>query len=495
MSVRLRFDLLTRAERDKIQKDLTFKPKAEYIYVKGRRKEVSRKEPLYAYQILDSTYIRVPMLYAIKNFQSKIVYNTEWVSSDINYTGDPAKQLKPKQIEPVEQCLNMLRTTGSCLKAFCTGFGKSVCMAYTIAQLKGLTLFLVDSKVGLKQIPETLKQFTDAKIWMVGKDCPPETNIIVCMTTRIHKIPVEYLKLITTVVADEVHCFLTPNRYSIFFMVEPRYLILATATPSDKYGLWPALEVFVGDNKVERVFERPFQVYIYHTNISVPILQQKNGMPNWSALVKDLCENEERNDIIINMVSDNVQKGFKILILTWRESHTRFLSDAINGLGIKSSVFAGSKETYEDAWCIVGTIAKINKAFDEATACPDFGGMRINLVLLVGSTKDPILLEQMVGRGFRAEHPNIIHLVDNVKIIKNHLRAVMPWYTDTRRQGTVTEIHHSGSLTKGIRSDGQREKVDPERVAREGAQKGAQKGADIGESQVRRFRFNHLLKK
>jgi superfamily II DNA or RNA helicase len=474
MSVRLQFDQLSRAERDRIQKDLTFKPKAEYIYVKGRRKEVQRKDTLYGYLILNANYIRVPMLYAIRNFPSKIVYNTEWVASNINYTTDPNKQLQPKQVEPVEQCLKMLRSTGSCLKAFCTGFGKSVCMAYTIAELGGLTLFLVDSKVGLKQIPETLRQFTDAKIWMVGNDCPPETNIIVCMTTRIHKIPIEYLKLITTVVADEVHCFLTVNRYSIFFMVEPRYLILATATPSDKYGLWPALDVFVGENKVERVFERPFNVYIYHTRISVPILKQKNGMPNWTALVNDLCIHEERNEIIIKMVSDNVKKGFKILILTWRENHTHFLSNAINQLGIKSSVFAGNKETYEDAWCIIGTIAKINKAFDEATACPDFGGMRINLVMLVGSTKDPILLEQMVGRGFRAEHPNIIHLVDDVRIIKNHLKAVMPWYTDARRKGTVSEIfnnYQSGSMTKSA-------VVNYDRIA---------------EAQVRTFRFSHLV--
>jgi len=64
--------------------------------------------------------------------------------------------------------------------------------------------------------------------------------------------------------------------------------------------------------------------------------------------------------------------------------------------------------------------------------------MRINLLILVGSTKSIKLLEQVAGRAFRSEFPQIIHFVDECKISKNHWRAASPWYKS--RNGTIQTV-------------------------------------------------------
>jgi hypothetical protein len=436
MSIRIKRDGLTSDNIDRIRTDLTFHSKPNYRYVGGRRKAFPSKESLAGYTVIDDC-IRVPRLYAMQNFIGHVIHNPRCISTTFNFTGT----LLPKQIAPLQESLNQLVYHGCTLMAFCTGFGKSICMAYAAVQLKGLTLILVDGTVGNTQIPQSFREFTDAKIWVVGEPMPLEANVVVCMDTRVKHLPSEYLLQFTTVIIDEAHCWLTHNRYSNLFKVEPRYLILATATPRDQEGLWPALDSFIGRNKVVQVFDRPFNVFIYHTGIIVDIEKQKNGNANWSKLVKDLCDHPERNKQILKMIVDNVRKGFKLLILTWRENHAQDLVNWIMQQGILASKFTGKTSSYSDAWCIVGTISKINKAFDEKTMCPDFAGMRINLVMLVGSTKSDVLLEQMVGRGFRADCPNIIHLVDDVAIIKRHLSAVRPWYSDTRRKAIINEIY------------------------------------------------------
>lgn len=445
MSVLLPLNALSKEEQAKIYSDMTFHSNTTWRYVGGRRRAFPTKDPLCGC-VVHGNYVKVPRLYAQNNFRHLIIENDEGLDVKFNFTG----RLLDKQIRPVNECLEQLRRDGTSLMGFCTGFGKSVCMSYVAAELGGYTLFLVDGTVGNTQIPKTLKEMTDADIWVVGEKAPTSASIVVCMDTRIHKIPVEYLRKFTTVIIDEAHCWLTKLRYSILFMVEPKYLVLATSTPRDQCGLWPALGSFVGDNRVIRVFERPFNVYIFYTGIKVETVKEKSGNTSWTKLVRSLCDNEKRNDLILKTVHDNVNHGFKILILTWREDHADMLAKCIKGMGISASKFTGKTASYDDAWVITGTISKINKAFDEKAMCPNFAGMRINMVMLVGSTKSDILLEQMVGRSFRSEYPNIIHFVDDITIIKNHYRNVRKWYEDPRRKAVIHHIHNTADKSEDL---------------------------------------------
>jgi len=107
-------------------------------------------------------------------------------------------------------------------------------------------------------------------------------------------------------------------------------------------------------------------------------------------------------------------------------------------MGESVDSMAGTKSTYSDSRILVGTISKIGTGFDEKTACPNFNGVRINMLILCTSIKKASLLEQSIGRVFRAEMPVVIDLVDDNPILKRHWKERQKWYIS--RNGTIKTI-------------------------------------------------------
>jgi len=100
-------------------------------------------------------------------------------------------------------------------------------------------------------------------------------------------------------------------------------------------------------------------------------------------------------------------------------------------------VLAGKKSDYYDSRILIGTMGKCNCGFDEATACLDWGGIRLNMILLVGSTKSIPTLDQTIGRVFRSDNPIIIDFVDKDRISMNQWRQRLKLYEDPDREGEV----------------------------------------------------------
>ncbi|GAG22362.1 unnamed protein product [marine sediment metagenome] len=85
------------------------------------------------------------------------------------------------------------------------------------------------------------------------------------------------------------------------------------------------------------------------------------------------------------------------------------------------------------------TSQKIGTGFDEKSACSTYNGIRINLMILTGSTKTPELLEQWAGRGMNFNKPTIIHIVDDMAIIKRYWTSANKWYKS--RNATITKFN------------------------------------------------------
>jgi hypothetical protein len=180
-----------------------------------------------------------------------------------------------------------------------------------------------------------------------------------------------------------------------------------------------------------------FTVYRLATGIKTPLEKNKSGDPDWSKLVKRLCENPLRNAFIVDLVERNY--SHKIMILTWHKDHAHFLAKILKERGISTDVLAGNKNVYKDSRVLVGTIAKIGCGFDEEMSCPDWTGKRSNMLILTGSTKSLSGLEQFTGRVFRSDFPTIIDMVDDNAICKRHWNMRRKWYEDPERNG---EIHY-----------------------------------------------------
>lgn len=447
MSIQIHRNKLTEQQIAIIRKLLYIIPKKDFNafsrgkYWSQKQKEDMVSEPVNMYKIIKPTdndndyYINLPYFFARKLLNINIP----------NYHPDThykfTKSLYESQLQVTQDAVNQLFSLGTTTLNLYTGSGKTVVSAYLASLTKKLTLVLYTNTILEKQWYSTFKDFTTARIWIIDRNNPPPpegAHVILCMNTRVGWLNKEYLKNVGTVIYDEVHTFCTPGRVNCMLDITPKYIIAASATLTRSDNMNQMVTAMCGDHIVRKISTKPFIVYKYNTGIDIEIKLTKQGTPDWSKITLDQANSPERNNLILHLIKNNMNK--KILVLTWRsDTHAVPLAKWLQQCGVNCDYMAGSKKTYNDSHVLVGTIKKIGTGFDEKAACDDFQGMRINMLLIVGSTKSVELLEQIAGRAFRSEFPQIVHFVDNCTISENHWKKARPWYKS--RNGTIQEIN------------------------------------------------------
>ena len=154
---------------------------------------------------------------------------------------------------------------------------------------------------------------------------------------------------------------------------------------------------------------------------------------------KSLAESQERNKLIVSIVTTNIHRKF--IILSKLQDHVKLLEDIFTKIGIKVGTLYGSKSKYSDSPVLIGTIPKIGTGFDENTACDDFQGVASDTLILCHSVKNWRLFEQLRGRCMRSKSPIVIWLADPISTIDNHFRELKSWIKETN--GTIIDAHAS----------------------------------------------------
>lgn len=343
-------------------------------------------------------------------------------------------KLWPSQISVYEEALKDLKNEHTTILNLHPGFGKTVLGTSLACSLGYKTIFMIAGTPLIKGWKGTItKMVPDATVWIVGNKKPKNHNIAICMIGRIGKIPPEELLEYGTLVIDECHMFCTQNRIEKLLSIRPKNIIALSATFKRwDDGFHRAIELIAGTKKIVRRYEGNLSIYRYATDLNIQY-EIKNGMPDWQDLRLQISQNDKRNDDIANMCSFLVKKGYKIVVFTWlNENHVKPLYEKISKQIKKVSYYSGSKSGYDDADVLIGTIGKIGTGFDEKEMCNNFGGIRLNLALIVGSLKSISLLEQMVGRILRSINPTVIHYVDRDNISQKHWRGCLPYYREVK---------------------------------------------------------------
>ena len=418
MSVRVRKDTLSIEQINKIRQYLCFQPKSSFSFQSYTN--TNTKDPILFYSIEGEDIIIPYTFYRVLTNRQP---NADIKYPIVNYNF--TQKLLDRQTSAVTECLEQLTTTGTTLLAAYPAFGKTVVGAYLTSKLNVIPLIIYHREILQPQWYSTFKDFTDAKIWVVGQPRPDEANVILCMDTQFKHIPPHILSMIGCLVIDEAHAFCTPGHIDCWLKVQPKYVITLTATPDRDDGMHSIREAVCGMHGVYRLSTKPFTVIRFLTGIKPILNKNSQGTLDWADLTKQLCTNELRNSYILSLIQSN--PDFKILVLTWSQSHAFLLHKWLQEMNISAAVMAGNLHTYSDSRVLVGTISKIGTGFDEKAACENFGGERINLLILVGSTKSEKVIEQTVGRVFRSESPYVICFVDDVPTIKRHWGIFKKW--------------------------------------------------------------------
>jgi len=261
--------------------------------------------------------------------------------------------------------------------------------------------------------------------------------VIICLDQRVEKIPPSVLDQIGFLIIDEAHKLCTPSKVHALLATRPKYVVAETATLPRDDGMEVMIHAICGTHAITRISTKPFNVVKLMTGIQPEITQGPHGV-DWNALVDTIYRNPERNKLIVELVRENIIKGFKIIVLTMRKEHVLMLRELLHAMNIRCDVMLGTKKTYSDSDCLLGTVSKIGTGFDEKMACPDFGGRRADLLIYCASTKKESVMEQNFGRVCRAAFPSVIHLVDENPTIKSHWNVCKKWYLS--RNGAIHEV-------------------------------------------------------
>lgn len=418
MSIILKYSSIPDLQLTQLKNNLKIK-----IFKFNPKQKFSKSKPtppIIAYQIYqDKDIIILPYAYAIKMLGNNPHLKFTYPRPQFNFTG----QLREYQINLVDGVVqDFLKHQTASLYVY-AGAGKTVMTSNLICKVKLVTIIIVDNVNLMKQWRETFTKFTDIKSWIVGDESlPRELGVIICMIDRMRQIPKYIMDMIGFLVIDEADKFYTQKRLNDLMNIHPKYILACTATLKHKdqghkvgYTLW-------GTHNVRLKSSKPFDVYKYYTG-----LDSRQDQKEWLKMLKTLCSMPERNMLIFDIVRRNMQH--KILILTRLVDHVNFLHDWFKSANFSVDMMAGTKKNYNDSNILIGTTDKIGRGFDETTFCDDFSGIKIDMLILVASIANEVLLEQVAGRVFRSDFPIIVHFVDeDTKISGDHWRMAEKWY-------------------------------------------------------------------
>lgn len=421
--------LITKEYAKMIQRHLTLRPKPTF----GPKSSYNTTPPIIFFEANTNT-VTLPYFYGRK-MASMLNFNASNEYPQRKY--EFGQKLYAIQEEVVQESLEHLNKFKTTTLNLYTSFGKTVVASYLASKLNRLTLVIYHRDILKSQWESTFRDFTSARIYINGQRFTKieDYDIILSMDTKVPSIPTDLRSQIGTMIVDEAHSLCTPSRVSMFLGIRPEYIIAATATLKRADGIESMIQFMCGNHKVERISYKPFQVYKLNTGTKFPIPQNSRGKADWNQIVSTLIQDVQRNELIYEIVKTN--PDYKILILTWRKNHVDQLYKELLARKEQVDYMAGTKKSYKDSRILIGTIAKIGTGFDEKAACATFSGFRINLLIFAGTMKSETLIEQTSGRAFRAGNPNIIMLVDDLLITKNHWRIAKKWYIS--RNGTIHE--------------------------------------------------------
>lgn len=350
--------------------------------------------------------------------------------------------LRPHQQEDMDKSYDTLKKYGSSILELPTGYGKTVAATYLPCVLRTKTLFTTIRVTLIESMCKTIKEFSTLKYYIVGTDIDEtkfnEAHIILCGRENLHKLTKDMKSKIGMLIIDEAHSFCTQLSMNFFLDIHPRYVVAMSATPDKVSGMSGILDIMCGPHRIVRTLTAKFSVIKANTGILIPTTKAPNGKADWQQLQKSVMLNTTINDKIVNFITKQQDK--KILVLAWNKQHINVLYEMLVKIGEKVDYMTGTKQSYKNGRILLGTISKISTGFDEKNTCIDFDETRLNMLILLGSTKDVALLTQMSGRVFRSDESVIVDVIHDNTILKGHWYSRKKWYDQHAESLTTIKI-------------------------------------------------------
>ena len=274
-----------------------------------------------------------------------------------------------------------------------TGSGKTVIAIETMAIRHEKTLIIVHTKELLHQWRDRILEFTKKEVGLIG-DGSMETgkNITVGIINSLHKLKDNQLQF-GYVIVDECHRIPSTVFSKFVRKLNTKYMLGLSATPYRRDGLGQVINFFMG-NTVHKIGTKQLQDDGHIMKADLKVIETEfntfvMGTYDYPKVIKELVEDEKRNQLIIREVISQSKKEGIALVISDRKSHCINL---YHELGLIISYDKGRIPLL-----MTGSTPK---------------NMRENIVGILNKKEAKILVAtgQLIGEGFDLKHLSSIFI-------------------------------------------------------------------------------------
>lgn len=360
MAVCLRLSSITVEKRKKILNELTIYPKET---------EYEKKNPVYLFDVDRDSDI----------FYCPFSYYTQFLSNDDDIVKIKHKKIKCKEIifegkltdyqkEIKDETFNIMNNFKSVLLSAYCGFGKT-CYSIWFSSLQcfKVEVWILGHRINiLEQWEHSIKKF-----------CPNATYQIVKSKTKINKGCNFYIMNISNVpkrerkdynncgilIIDEAHTVCTQIYSQSLLYFCPLYVISLTATPTRTDGMDKILEYISGPYMIKKRMTRPFNVYVIDYKSRIRPRQNVVGSLDWGNILEQQCNDNNRNELIINIIEKFFYRN--ILVLCKRVSQSKYFYQVLKEKGEDVELYVASQKIFDySCRILISTFSKVGVGFD-----------------------------------------------------------------------------------------------------------------------------------
>ena len=231
-----------------------------------------------------------------------------------------------------------------------TGSGKTVMAIYLITQRKQPTLIIVHTRELLDQWTARIKFFLNINSRRIGQigdgRLDEDKDITIALIQTLCKYP-EIVNDYGFLIIDEAHRTPSKTHTEIAKQFEGRYILGLSATPYRRDGLSKVIEWYCGPI-IHKIDPRSLIDSGHITSVEA-VIRRTNFVSSlhdpsaeYSTLLQEISQNEERNQMIVDDVLSAVAMGETCLVLSDRKAHCQRLKDMIlEKSKIKTEVLTG----------------------------------------------------------------------------------------------------------------------------------------------------------
>ena len=157
---------------------------------------------------------------------------------------------------------------------------------------------------------------------------------------------------------------------------------------------------------------------------------------DWPKLISTMCDDEDRNEQILEIVESFVMDGRQVLVLSDRVQHCIDMAEHVANRGMSAAALVGKMTKKQRAEVLAAADSRELKAIFATTVADeglDLPGL--DTVVLTTPTKAMGRIQQRIGRIMRAaenkKKPIVVDLVDNSKA---------SWYAYKKRAEFYTKL-------------------------------------------------------